>query len=49
MAIQVLSRLRAAMPESTLVMAGQDKGVEAEVRQLAKEYVSMALYASLDS
>lgn len=37
MAIRVLANLRAQMPEATLVMAGQDKGQEAEVRALARK------------
>lgn len=36
MAVRVLARLRATLPEASLVMAGQDKGVEAEVRRLAQ-------------
>jgi glycosyltransferase involved in cell wall biosynthesis len=35
MAIRVLAQLRTQLPEATLVMAGQDKGQEAEVRALA--------------
>jgi len=37
MAVRVLARLRATMPEATLVMAGRDDGVEDEVRQLVTE------------
>src|SRR6266850_4418557 len=37
MAVRVVARLRTAMPESRLVMAGQNKGQEAEVRRLAEE------------
>lgn len=36
MAVRVLSQLRTRIPEATLVMAGQDKGQEAEVRALAQ-------------
>jgi L-malate glycosyltransferase len=36
MAVRVLANLRAQVPEATLVMAGQDKGQEAEVRALAR-------------
>jgi L-malate glycosyltransferase len=36
MALRVLAVLRSKMPESTLVMAGQNMGFEAEVRQLAR-------------
>jgi glycosyltransferase involved in cell wall biosynthesis len=39
MAVRVLAVLRAKIPEATLVMAGQDKGIEAEVRQLGKQLV----------
>lgn len=35
MAVRVLARLRAAVPEATLVMAGEDKGDESKMRQLA--------------
>ena len=35
MAIRVLAQLRTQVPEATLVMAGQDKGQESEVRALA--------------
>src|SRR2546425_347689 len=35
MAIRVLERLRASHPEATLVMGGQDKGMQAETRGLA--------------
>ena len=35
MAIHVLASLRSVIPQATLVMAGQDKGVEVKVRQLA--------------
>jgi glycosyltransferase involved in cell wall biosynthesis len=38
MAIRVLARLRATLPEATLVMAGQDKGLETEVRRLAARF-----------
>lgn len=37
MAIHVLVRTRAVMPDATLVMAGLDKGMEAEVRRVASE------------
>lgn len=36
MAIRVLARLRSTEPEASLVMAGQDKGLEAEARKLAQ-------------
>jgi glycosyltransferase involved in cell wall biosynthesis len=36
MAIRVLARLRATMPTASLVMAGQDKGLEFETRRLAE-------------
>jgi glycosyltransferase involved in cell wall biosynthesis len=36
MAVRVLADLKKQIPEATLVMAGQDKGQEAEVRALAK-------------
>jgi glycosyltransferase involved in cell wall biosynthesis len=35
MALRVLAELRLSVPESTLVMAGRDKGIEDEVRQQA--------------
>lgn len=35
MAIRVLAQIRTQVPEATLVMAGQDKGQESEVRALA--------------
>lgn len=34
MAVRVLGRLRATVPEATLVMAGQEKGMQGEVEQL---------------
>jgi glycosyltransferase involved in cell wall biosynthesis len=37
MAIRVLARLRSTMPTASLVMAGQDKGLEFETRRLAEE------------
>lgn len=37
MAIRVLARLRSTMPDASLVMAGQNKGLEVDARQLAKE------------
>ena len=37
MAVRVLARLRLSIPEATLVMAGQDKGLGAETRRLAEE------------
>ncbi len=37
MAVRVLARVRTQVPEATLVMAGQDKGQEAEVRALAQK------------
>jgi L-malate glycosyltransferase len=37
MAIRVLAKLRYSVDGATLVMAGQDKGLEAEVRRLAHE------------
>jgi glycosyltransferase involved in cell wall biosynthesis len=37
MAVRVLAQLRKQIPEATLVMAGQDKGQEAEVRALAQK------------
>jgi glycosyltransferase involved in cell wall biosynthesis len=37
MAVHVLARLRTTMPDATLVMAGEDKGIEADVRKLAQE------------
>jgi len=37
MAVRVLVQLRAQAPDATLVMAGQDKGQEAEVRALARK------------
>jgi phenylacetate-CoA ligase len=37
MAIRVLARLRATIPEASLVMAGRDKGLEIEARQLAEQ------------
>ncbi|OLD65974.1 MAG: hypothetical protein AUI47_00875 [Acidobacteria bacterium 13_1_40CM_2_68_5] len=35
MAVKVLERLRATHPEATLVMGGQDKGMQAEVERYA--------------
>jgi len=37
MAVRVLAHLRAMIPEASLVMAGRDKGFEAEARQLAEQ------------
>ena len=37
MAIRVLNRLRAKMPDSSLVMAGSDKGLQAAVEDRARE------------
>jgi L-malate glycosyltransferase len=37
MAVRVLARLRAKIPNATLVMAGKDKGIEQEVRRLARD------------
>jgi glycosyltransferase involved in cell wall biosynthesis len=36
MAVRVMARLRPAMPDASLVMAGQDKGLQATVVQLAE-------------
>jgi glycosyltransferase involved in cell wall biosynthesis len=36
MAVRVIARLRSAMPDASLVMAGQDKGLQATVVQLAE-------------
>jgi glycosyltransferase involved in cell wall biosynthesis len=36
MAVRVLARVKATIPDATLVMAGEDKGIVQEVRQLAK-------------
>jgi len=36
MAVRVLAQLRSTVPEASLVMCGQDKGLEAEVKRLAK-------------
>jgi glycosyltransferase involved in cell wall biosynthesis len=36
LAIRVLARLRATVPAATLVMAGQDKGIQPAIEQLAK-------------
>jgi glycosyltransferase involved in cell wall biosynthesis len=36
MAVRVLARLKQRLPEATLLMAGQDKGIQGEVRQLAE-------------
>jgi glycosyltransferase involved in cell wall biosynthesis len=36
LAVRVLAALRAEFPGATLVMAGQDKGMEAEIRRLAR-------------
>jgi glycosyltransferase involved in cell wall biosynthesis len=38
MALRVLARLRATFPEATLVMAGSDMGLHAEVQRLAGEW-----------
>jgi glycosyltransferase involved in cell wall biosynthesis len=35
MAVRVLARLRQTVPDATLLMAGQDKGLEAQVQELA--------------
>jgi L-malate glycosyltransferase len=35
MAVRVLARLRETVPDATLLMAGQDKGLEAPVKELA--------------
>lgn len=35
MAVQVLAKLRESVPDATLVMAGQDKGLQTECQQLA--------------
>jgi L-malate glycosyltransferase len=35
MAVRVLARLRQTVPDATLLMAGQDKGLEAQVQKLA--------------
>jgi len=37
MAIQVLAALKQHVPDATLVMAGKDKGLEAEVRSLSEQ------------
>jgi glycosyltransferase involved in cell wall biosynthesis len=37
MAVRVVARLRSTLPDASLVMAGEDKGMQAGVRQLAKE------------
>lgn len=37
MAVRVVARLRSTLPDASLVMAGEDKGMQATVRQLAKE------------
>lgn len=37
MAVRVVARLRSTMPDTSLVMAGEDKGMQARVRQLTKE------------
>ncbi len=37
MAVRVISKLRSIEPKATLVMAGQDRGHEADVRQFARE------------
>jgi len=37
MAVRVLARLREVRPETSLVMAGQDKGLRSDVQQLAQE------------
>lgn len=37
MAVRVLARLRSVCPEATLVMAGQEKGLEMQTRQMAEE------------
>jgi len=37
MALRVLARVRRKLPEATLVMAGQDKGLQAEMQRLANE------------
>jgi glycosyltransferase involved in cell wall biosynthesis len=37
MAVRVLARLRETVPEASLVMAGRDKGFEAEARQTAEQ------------
>jgi glycosyltransferase involved in cell wall biosynthesis len=36
MAVRVMARLRTAMPEASLVMAGQDKGLQSTVEQMAE-------------
>ena len=38
MALRVLARLRTTFPEATLVMAGSDMGLQAEVQRLAGEW-----------
>jgi glycosyltransferase involved in cell wall biosynthesis len=37
MAVRVLARIRRVLPNATLVMAGQDKGLQPQVERLAKE------------
>jgi len=37
MAVRVLARVRETYPDATLVMAGQDKGLQAEARKLAQD------------
>jgi glycosyltransferase involved in cell wall biosynthesis len=37
LAVRVLARVRATYPDATLVMAGQEKGTQAEVKRLAAE------------
>jgi glycosyltransferase involved in cell wall biosynthesis len=36
MAVRVMARLRTAMPEASLVMAGQDKGLQSTVEEMAE-------------
>jgi L-malate glycosyltransferase len=38
MAVRVLARVKRAHPRATLVMAGQDKGIESDVRRLARTF-----------
>ena len=37
MAIRVLAQVRRAMPDASLVMAGQEKGLESDMRRLARD------------
>jgi glycosyltransferase involved in cell wall biosynthesis len=37
MAVRVLAHVRKAVPEATLVMAGQDKGIQADIKHLVHQ------------